>query len=141
VPSDQLSTAPDAEEPGCLEGPAARGAASLPDAVAAFLTGGDPARGFTHVQVHGYRVLCTAATGCRRPLLLGGDDGAVYVPEESPAAEAPVESLLRRHRLRPTREALTLRFPAELGGRALTFRLWASPQYSAAVSDVPQVWK
>src|ERR671936_1667732 len=106
--------------------------APLGEAVDAFLAASEPAAGYFHAEVGGYRALCTpgaqpsgapGAAGRLEPVLLVAGDGAVYLPE---GERGPAEQILRQRRFRPTGSTLALRLPAAMGGGARTFALWAS---------------
>ena len=106
-------------------------------AVAAFLTGAEPAvsaAGYTHDHVAAYRALCRHG----EPVLLAAEDGAAYV---SPAAGDAIEAALRAQRYRPAGGTLALRLPDSMGGGAGTYVLWASPKYLTAGTGSEQVWK
>jgi hypothetical protein len=126
---------------------------AVEQAIAAFLGDGPAADGFAHSHVGAYRALCSNRTaggsvevdGAGEPILLAGDDGALYVP---PAAGEAIEAMLRARRYRPTGSTLALRLPApSVGetsagpGKAVTYVLWASPKYLAAGTGSAQVWK
>ncbi|MGH2351073.1 MAG: hypothetical protein ACRDI2_19600 [Chloroflexota bacterium] len=126
--------------------PAPQSAASLIDAVAAFLGGAAPAPGYVHPEVGAYRALYRQAAGQPdrsddleragsagapsggTPLLLAGSDGAVFVPQwlggasddhDSGSADgADLAAALRQRRLRPTGSTLALRLPLASAGGA-----------------------
>ena len=114
--------------------------ARLEDAIGRFVSGQEPAAGYAHRQMGGHRTLCEqdATEDTPTPLLLSGEDGAVYVPE--PGSER-VADALRAYRFRRTSSTLALRLPADMGGAAIRFALWALPAYLAQRGPEGPLWK
>ena len=133
--------------------------ASVGEAVESFLAGGPLPAGYVYARVGAYRALCRrgppgqpgamGAIGSRasqqsghpdEPLLLAGEDGAVYLPHSGGENEEEAQALQAR-RLRPTTTTLALRLPAEMGGAPRVYTLWASPRYLAASGPTEELWK